>query len=235
MLLFFELELCMRLYYIFISFLFTSFSFFFFLESSLYILAPPLFFTNSSSFHLIYTDIMEAFFAQIKLSLFGSFFISFPYLIYQIWLFTLPGLYLFEKYSLIRVGLCSSISSLLSFCFLFVFLLPCYCSFFSTFDSIHLHFEPKLDTYLSFIFYFTFFSLIISTFVSALFFFFYLGYLTYNYLVHYRSFYYLISFFLSSFFSPDIFFLFFLFFPFFLFYELLLLFSLFFFYRSRIT
>lgn len=94
------IEIKIRSYYILLSFLLILSSFILFFDSFLYLLASPL--LNNSSFHLIYTDIMEAFVAQIELSLFGSFIIFLPYLMGQVWSFILPGLYKYEKDRLLR-------------------------------------------------------------------------------------------------------------------------------------
>jgi len=46
---------------------------------------------------LIYTDVFEAFFAEVKVSLFAALMISFPVLATQIWRFVAPGMYAKEK------------------------------------------------------------------------------------------------------------------------------------------
>ena len=46
---------------------------------------------------LIYTKLYEAFFVELKVSLFAAFFVSFPVLANQMWAFVAPGLYAREK------------------------------------------------------------------------------------------------------------------------------------------
>jgi len=46
---------------------------------------------------LIYTDIMEAFFVEVKVAFFAALMISFPMLATQIWRFVAPGMYKNEK------------------------------------------------------------------------------------------------------------------------------------------
>jgi len=46
---------------------------------------------------LIYTDVFEAFFAEVKVAFFASLMISFPVLATQIWRFVAPGMYAKEK------------------------------------------------------------------------------------------------------------------------------------------
>lgn len=46
---------------------------------------------------LIYTKLYEAFFVEVKIAMFAAFFVSFPVIANQIWLFVAPGLYAKEK------------------------------------------------------------------------------------------------------------------------------------------
>ncbi|KWV90614.1 twin-arginine translocase subunit TatC [Erythrobacter sp. YT30] len=46
---------------------------------------------------LIYTQLYEAFFVELKVALFAGFFISFPIIANQLWAFVAPGLYAKEK------------------------------------------------------------------------------------------------------------------------------------------
>jgi sec-independent protein translocase protein TatC len=46
---------------------------------------------------LIYTQLYEAFFVELKVALFAAFFVSFPVIANQLWAFVAPGLYAREK------------------------------------------------------------------------------------------------------------------------------------------
>lgn len=46
---------------------------------------------------LIYTQLYEAFFVELKVALFAAFFVSFPIIANQLWAFVAPGLYAKEK------------------------------------------------------------------------------------------------------------------------------------------
>ena len=59
------------------------------------ILVQPL--LRAGQGKLIYTDIFEAFFTQVKVALFAALMLSFPVLATQIWRFVAPGLYVKEK------------------------------------------------------------------------------------------------------------------------------------------
>ena len=59
------------------------------------ILVQPL--LQAGQGKLIYTDIFEAFFVQVKVALFAALMVSFPVLAIQLWRFVAPGLYAKEK------------------------------------------------------------------------------------------------------------------------------------------
>ena len=50
---------------------------------------------------IIYTDIFEAFFAEVKVALFAALMLGFPFFASQIWRFVAPGLYAKEKKALL--------------------------------------------------------------------------------------------------------------------------------------
>ena len=50
---------------------------------------------------IIYTDIFEAFFAEVKVALFAALMIGFPFFAIQMWKFVAPGLYAKEKKALL--------------------------------------------------------------------------------------------------------------------------------------
>ena len=51
----------------------------------------------NSTGRLIYTGLAEAFFTYMKVSFFAGIFLTFPILLWQVWLFIAPGLYKTEK------------------------------------------------------------------------------------------------------------------------------------------
>lgn len=59
------------------------------------ILVQPL--LRAGQGKLIYTDIFEAFFVEVKVAFFAALMISFPVLATQVWRFVAPGLYVTEK------------------------------------------------------------------------------------------------------------------------------------------
>ena len=52
---------------------------------------------NGQSPDLIFTGLQQGFMVNIRISLFGGFMVSFPYISFQLWKFVAPGLYKKEK------------------------------------------------------------------------------------------------------------------------------------------
>jgi sec-independent protein translocase protein TatC len=75
-----------------IFFFFVSF---YFAKDIFAVLVQPL--LRAGQGRLIYTDVFEAFFAQVKISLWAALMLSFPVLATQLWRFVAPGLYAREK------------------------------------------------------------------------------------------------------------------------------------------
>jgi sec-independent protein translocase protein TatC len=71
---------------------------FYFAEPIFGFLVQPL--LRAGQGKLIYTDIFEAFFAQVKVAFFAAIMFSFPVVANQIWRFVAPGLYTKEKRAL---------------------------------------------------------------------------------------------------------------------------------------
>ena len=59
------------------------------------VLVQPL--VHAGQGKLIYTDVFEAFFTQVKVALFAALMVSFPVIAIQLWRFVAPGLYAKEK------------------------------------------------------------------------------------------------------------------------------------------
>jgi sec-independent protein translocase protein TatC len=68
---------------------------FHFAENIFAVLVQPL--LKAGQGKLIYTDVFEAFFTQVKVALFAALMLSFPVIATQLWRFVAPGLYVKEK------------------------------------------------------------------------------------------------------------------------------------------
>src|SRR4029079_19240548 len=89
------IELRRRLLWCLATLVVTFFICFYFAKDIFAVLVQPL--LRAGQGKLIYTDVFEAFFAQVKVSLFAAMMLSFPVLATQLWRFVAPGLYVKEK------------------------------------------------------------------------------------------------------------------------------------------
>jgi sec-independent protein translocase protein TatC len=89
------IELRRRLLWCLATLVTTFFVCFFFASDIFAVLVQPL--LRAGQGRLIYTDIFEAFFVQVKVGLFAALMLSFPVLATQLWRFVAPGLYVKEK------------------------------------------------------------------------------------------------------------------------------------------
>jgi sec-independent protein translocase protein TatC len=89
------IELRRRLLWCLATLVLTFFVCFYFAKDIFAVLVQPL--IKAGQGKLIYTDVFEAFFAQVKVSLFAALMLSFPMIATQLWRFVAPGLYAKEK------------------------------------------------------------------------------------------------------------------------------------------
>jgi sec-independent protein translocase protein TatC len=89
------IELRRRLLRSFATVVLCFFICFYFAKDIFAVLVQPL--LKAGQGRLIYTDIFEAFFVQVKVALFAALMLSFPVIAVQLWRFVAPGLYAKEK------------------------------------------------------------------------------------------------------------------------------------------
>jgi len=119
------------------------------------ILTKPLFeiFLDSDERRMIFTALPEVFVSNLKISLFASFLVSFPFLILQVILFISPALYKKEKKIIIPAFLFIPLLFLTGVLFAYYFLIPIIWSFFISFEnfmqnSVPLVLESKYSEYM---------------------------------------------------------------------------------------
>jgi sec-independent protein translocase protein TatC len=88
-------ELRRRLLWCLATLIIAFFICFHFAHEILAVLVQPL--RRAGQGKLIYTDVFEAFFTQVKVALFAALMVSFPVIATQLWRFVAPGLYAKEK------------------------------------------------------------------------------------------------------------------------------------------
>lgn len=89
------IELRRRLLWSFATFVLCFFACFYFARDIFAVLVQPL--LKAGQGKLIYTDVFEAFFTQVKVAVFAAIMLAFPVIATQLWRFVAPGLYAQEK------------------------------------------------------------------------------------------------------------------------------------------
>ena len=148
-------ELRYRLLYCFISFILAFLVSYTYSLEFFYFLAKPLINLNLESFEysLIYTDITEAFFTYLNLSLYVSFGVSSFLFIHHIILFLISGLYITEAYFFRKIKNYIFIACFISLTITYYFVIPFVWYFFisnetsTTISAMNIHFEGKLNEY----------------------------------------------------------------------------------------
>ena len=151
-------ELRKRLIHSFI-FLFIFFVFCYFFSEHLYgFLVEP--FANAVKEsglerRLIFTALQETFLTYLKVSFFAAFFVTFPFILVQIWKFIAPGLYKHEKTAIIPYLILTPILFFLGGMLVYYLIMPLAIKFFLSFEStglstgLPIQLEAKVNEYLS--------------------------------------------------------------------------------------
>lgn len=104
---------------------------------------------------LIYTGLTEAFMAYLKLAVFAGFFLSFPVLAGQLYLFLAPGLYKNEKHTLLPYLIAAPLLFITGAAFVYYLIFPAAWKFFIGFESagmtggLPIELEARVGDYLS--------------------------------------------------------------------------------------
>jgi len=106
---------------------------------------------------VIYTDVTEVFFTQVKVAAFGALCVSFPIIATQIWLFVAPGLYKTEKRAFLPFLIATPVMFLAGATFMFEVILPLALNFFLSYQkaggsgTLSVQLEAKVGEYIGFI------------------------------------------------------------------------------------
>ena len=90
---------------------------------------------NGQTPDLIFTGLQQGFMVNIRISLFGGFILSFPYISFQLWKFVAPGLYRDEKKAFLPFLIASPLLFLLGAAFSFYIVMPLAFDFFLGFQQ----------------------------------------------------------------------------------------------------
>jgi len=117
------------------------------------VLVQPL--LQAGQGRLIYTDIFEAFFVEVKVALFAALMIAFPVVATQMWRFIAPGLYAKEKRAFLPFLLMTPFFFAGGACFAYFVAMPWALHFLLSFQGniggIHQEALPGVGNYLNFV------------------------------------------------------------------------------------
>lgn len=104
---------------------------------------------------LIYTDVFEAFFAEVKVSFFAALMVSFPVFATQIWRFVAPGLYAKEKRAFLPFLVMTPFFFAAGACFAYFVAMPWALKFLlgyqGTIGGVQAEALPAIGNYLNFV------------------------------------------------------------------------------------
>lgn len=107
------------------------------------------------SHRLIYTGLTEAFFTSLKVTFFAGVFLTFPFLLWQIWLFMAPGLYRQERMAFLPFLVATPVLFFIGGAVLYYLVLPLAWPFFLSFQTtpaetaLPIQLEARISEYLN--------------------------------------------------------------------------------------
>src|SRR3954467_6805684 len=116
------IELRRRLLWCLATLVLCFFVCFYFARDIFAVLVQPL--LRAGQGKLIYTDIFEAFFTQVKVSLFAALMLAFPVIATQLWRFVAPGMYAKEKKAFLPFLLLTPVFFAAGACFAYFVAMP---------------------------------------------------------------------------------------------------------------
>lgn len=130
----------------------------YFAEPIFGVLVNPL--VKAGEKRLVYTELFEAFFVQLKVALFSGFMIAFPVIANQLWQFVAPGLYRKEKQALLPFLLATPILFIAGACMAYFVAIPTALHFLLSFQhevgGVRQEAMPRVGNYLDFVMQFLF-------------------------------------------------------------------------------
>jgi len=114
-------------------------------------ISKPLVKVMPESSSLAMLKLTEGFFTELKLSFMAALFFSMPFILYQLWKFITPGLYIHEKRYMVSFVILSSFLFFLGAVFAYYLVFPFGFKFFLSYTSESVEAALSLQWYLSFV------------------------------------------------------------------------------------
>ena len=144
-------ELRQRMLVAFTSIIIFSLAAYFFSEEIIRFFMMPILKAHPALSKLVYTNLTEAFISYLKVALLTGLIVSFPVVLYEIWMFVAPGLHKHERKAALRVVLAATILFAGGVFFAYLVVLPEALVFLMSFTREGLEALPKIDSYLTFV------------------------------------------------------------------------------------
>ena len=114
------------------------------------LLAKPLIAALPAGGQMIATDVVGVFLVPVKVAFLVAFVIALPYVLYQVWAFVAPGLYVHEKRLVLPLVVASSFLFILGMSFAYFLVFPVVFKFMASIAPEGVAWMTDIDKYLSF-------------------------------------------------------------------------------------
>jgi sec-independent protein translocase protein TatC len=115
------------------------------------LLAQPLVANLPKGATLIATNVISPFMVPLKITLLAAFMLALPVVLYQLWAFIAPGLYLHEKKLVLPLVVSSTVLFLVGVAFCYFFVFGKVFAFIQSFAPKSITAAPDIEAYLSFV------------------------------------------------------------------------------------
>lgn len=115
------------------------------------LLAKPLVAALPAGGQMIATDVVGVFLVPVKVAFLVAFVIALPYVLYQVWAFVAPGLYLHEKRLVLPLVVASSVLFVVGMSFAYFLVFPTVFRFMASIAPEGVAWMTDIDKYLSFV------------------------------------------------------------------------------------
>jgi len=152
------IELRQRLFYSMAAILVVFFPCYYFSQNIFAFLTRPLAqvaHLKGDQLQLIYTDLTEAFWTNLRIGFWGAFCLAFPIVASQLWLFVAPGLYKNERRAFLPYLVAAPVLFIIGGSVVYYLIFPLAWRFFLSFempgdaDTVPIHAMPKVSEYLT--------------------------------------------------------------------------------------
>lgn len=115
------------------------------------LLSEPMMAALPAGTKLLATGVTTPFLVPLKVTLFASFLLALPYVLYQAWAFIAPGLYQHEKRLVLPLVIASTVLFLLGIAFCYFFVFGVVFKFVNTIAPKSISVAPDIENYLNFV------------------------------------------------------------------------------------